>query len=128
MIHFDKKTYKTLKKIYDADDKGVRWGDLRKIFGDDGLHSILCDFDAELYTVNMDEDGNWITLNCKQLRTSDNFRAYITPKGGEFIWKRIIQFRRWVIPTIISTVAFFVSVLSLIFTINCDRIIKVLLL
>ena len=30
MIHFDKKTYKTLKKIYDADDKGVRWGDLRK--------------------------------------------------------------------------------------------------
>lgn len=116
-MHFDKKIYKLLKAIYRSGDDGILWGKLRQKFGDDGLHETLDLLGQEQYIANKDSSGQFLPPEHQHF-TSDDFRAFCTPKGGEFIYNREIAFRRWLIPSVISVIAILVSVASFVLTLT----------
>ena len=78
----------------------------------------------EKYIVTQNEKGEWVDFDDLGGHLSENFRSYCSPRGNELLEKRVFDFWKWVIPTIISTLALIVSVLSAAF----PGIIKVLLL
>lgn len=126
MIAFDKKTFRTLKKIYKSGDNGMIWGNLRKNF-DDGLHELLLLLNKEEYIAIQDEHGKWLPCT-HHSPTKDNFRAFCTPKGREFVEQREVTFRRWIVPTIISICALVISIITLLYAIFGNSVIKVILL
>ena len=78
----------------------------------------------EKYIVTQNEKGEWVDFDELGAHSSKDFRSYCSPRGNEFLEKRVFNFWKWIIPTIISTLALIVSVLSAAF----PGIIKVLLL
>ena len=123
-IYFDKKTVKILWDIRRHRDKGISWGTLRDKHKEAGNPFLLESLTREKYIVTQNEKGEWVDFDDLGGHSSKDFRSYCSPRGNELLEKRVFNFWKWVIPTIISTLALIVSVLSAAF----PGIIKVLLL
>ncbi|MDU6307304.1 MAG: hypothetical protein E6579_11640 [Clostridium sp.] len=111
MIYFDRKTLLILWCIKRSGDNGVTWGYLRKKYGEDDANSFLLEsLSKELYTVTKDQNGEWIS----EWNTAiyDSFRSFCTAKGNEILEKRLFDFWKWIIPTLISVAALVVSCLK----------------
>ena len=133
MIYFDKDTLSVLKHIYKKGDNGATWAELRTKFDDHANIFLLEALSRELYTVTKDktEKSNfdkWIDFNTWEGPDCSNFISFISPRGKELLQKRSFDFWKWMIPTIISLLALALSVLTFIFTVGVDKIVKVLLL
>lgn len=113
MIYFDKKTLSILWCIKRSGDKGTTWGYLRKKYGEDGANPILLEsMSKELYTVTKDQNGKWIDFDNWNKIINADFRSLCTPKGNELLERRLFDFWKWIIPTIISIAALIVSALA----------------
>jgi hypothetical protein len=111
LIYFDGKTLSILWCIKRSRDKGITWGELRKKYGEDNANPFLLEtMSKELYTVTKDQKGEWI--NEWNGTIYDSFRSFCTPKGNEILEKRLFDFWKWIIPTLISIVALVISCLK----------------
>lgn len=123
-IYFDKKTIKILWDIRRHGDKGISWETLRDKHKETGNVFLLESLTKEKYIVTQNEKGEWVDFDELGAYSNKDFRSYCSPRGNEFLEKRVFDFWKWIVPTIISTLALIVSVLSAAF----PGIIKVLLL
>ncbi len=81
------------------------------MYGDDDANPILLEsMSKELYTVTKDQNSKWI--NEWNITIYDSFRSFCTPKGNEMLEKRLFNFWKWIIPTLISVAALIVSCLK----------------
>ena len=123
-IYFDKRTIKILRYIRRCRDRGTSWGNLRRKYKESANVFLLESLSKERYIATKNEKGEWIDFKDWGGNSNQEFRSYCAPRGNEFLEKRLFNFWKWVLPTIISTLALIVSVLSAIF----PGIIKVILL
>lgn len=114
-IYFDKNTIKILWDIHRHGDKGASCGTLRDKHKEAGNIFLLEALTKEQYIVTQNEKGEWIDFNNFSGHSNQNFRSYCAARGNEFLEKRVFNFWKWVIPTVISILALIVSVLSAVF-------------
>lgn len=114
MIYFDKRTLAVLRCIKRSGKNGITWAELQKKFGDDADIYLLMSFTNELYISTCDSDKKWLYGKDLKSPNSDFFRSYSTPKANELIEKRLFDFWKWIIPTLISVIALVISVISFI--------------
>ena len=105
MVYFDKKTLSILKFIKHSGKNGVTW------------QTILNECkDKEVSIVTQNECGEWVDFKTleKQLPIHQNshFKSFATPKGNELIELRCFNFWKWVIPTVISIISLVISTVS----------------
>jgi hypothetical protein len=113
VIYFDRRTLSILWRIKRSGDKGITWGYLRKKYGEDSANPFLLEsMSKEFYTVTKDQNGKWIDFDNWNKAIYDGFRSFCTSKGNELLEKRLFDFWKWIIPTIISVAALIVSVLA----------------
>ena len=115
MIFFDRKTLSILKHIKKSGDIGDTWGALQQKYGHDVANPVLLEqLSRELYTVTQDSCGNWqyFDESWDGIFAYD-FRSFCTPKRNELLETRCFNFWKWMIPTSISIVALFISILGI---------------
>lgn len=114
MIYFDRKTLGILWLINRSGDKGITWGKIQKRFGDSASFQLLEDLTVELYTATQNERGTWTCFDANfGPHRSWEFRSYSLPKGRELLERRLFDFWKWVIPTLISVTALAISSIGL---------------
>lgn len=115
VIYFDRKTLSILRYIHRRGSRGATWGQLYKKFGEDAANPYLLEsLSTELYTATKGHDGKWLSFDAHWDKiVYDDFRSYCTPKGNELLEKRLFDFWKWVIPTLISVVALCFSFIGL---------------
>lgn len=112
-IYFDKKTTAVLKAIYKSKDKGVSLGYLQIRFGEAANTFLLIDLCNCLYAVAQDENSNYLDFSKPNLPTiQPSFRFFTTAKGNELLETKIFNFRKWVVPTLISSLSLAISTIS----------------
>lgn len=109
MEYITLKMYKLMKYTYRH--KEVHLRDLTKKFGDDAVSDVrlLC---SVQFGVIRKTDGK-LTLDTDFLDDSDKFG--IMTQGEHYIWDRSTMTRNFLVPTIISTIALVLSVLTALF-------------
>lgn len=114
-IHFDRKTLSILRYIYNRKNRGATWGQLKKKFGDDVANEyLLLALSKELYTCTKSPSGRWLPMQDGWGGPFlDDFCSYCTPKGNEFLERRLFDFWKWIIPTLISVAALCISCIGL---------------
>lgn len=113
LIYFSRRNLSLLRYIEKQGKRGALWEDIYLRF--DFEHEtalILSLLTQEGYTYSVDEQGNGLSLKCGD-STKGTMRSMCTDKGAELIERRMFDFWKWIIPTLISVVALTVSALSL---------------
>ena len=114
MVVFDKRTLRILKYIHNRSKKGVTWATLQKKFGEDDANTFLLEaLNKEQYLATKDIKEQWIDFDQPQLIMDSRFVSFATPKANEMIERKCYNFWKWMIPTFISVVALFISILAL---------------
>lgn len=114
MVVFDKKTLRVLNYIHNRSKSVVTWATLQKKFGEDDANTFLLEaLNKEQYLVTKDIEGQWIDFDKPQLIMDSRFVSFATPKANEMIERKYYDFWKWMIPTFISVVALFNSILAL---------------
>lgn len=112
MIYFDKRTLEILRYIKKCGDKGAKWIDIQRKFKDDAPVELLMSFTKELYTETLTDTNEWIGVEGFNKPIMDDYHSFSTPKANELIEKKIFDFWKWIIPTLISVAALVVSVIA----------------
>ena len=87
---------------------------MQKKFGEDEANSFLLEtLNKEQYLVTKDTEGQWINFDKSPLIMNTQFVSFATPKANEIIEQKYNDFLKWIIPTFISVVALFISILAL---------------
>ena len=117
MVYFDKKTLSILKFIKHSGKNGVTWQTILNECKDKEVSiQLLENLTREKYIVTQNECGEWVDFKTleKQLPIHQNshFKSFATPKGNELIDLRCFNFWKWVIPTVISIISLVISTVS----------------
>lgn len=107
-IYFDRKTRKVLRYIKWHPQNTLE--ELQKKFDESQLFINLCLTD---YLVCTHPDGTYTSFkNDEVWHTYANDNFWISPKGRKILEDHFDRLWQWAIPTIISTVALIISILS----------------
>jgi len=113
-MHFDRKTLAVLQHIRRKRDNGASWDSLREKFGRESASIFLLEnLSKEGYTITKNDAGIWLSPGDWPTSLNGQFRSYSTAKGNELVEKRLFDFWKWIIPTLISVTALVISALSL---------------
>lgn len=125
MIYFDNETVNILKYI--KHHKGVSEGVLVNKFGSD-VSMLLIQLVQEKYLIAEDENGNRVLHKHQPYHTTGKFTYYPTTKLNQLVEEKVFNFWKWTIPTFISILSLILSIITLLFSIYGNDIIKVLLI
>lgn len=125
MIYFDKENVNILKYI--KRHKGVSEGILANKFGAD-VSMFLILLVQERYLIAEDENKKYVIHDTMPYHSSSNFKYYPTPKLNQLVEEKVFNFWKWTIPTFISILSLILSIITLLFSIYGNDIIKVLLI
>ena len=106
MVYFDKKTLSILKFIKHSGKNGVTWqAILNGCKGKEVSIQLLENLTREKYIVTQNECGEWVDFETleKQLPIHQN---------SHLIELRCFNFWKWVIPTVISIISLVISTVS----------------
>lgn len=123
MIYFDKKTIKLVRYI--KRHAGVTEGKLHKKFGD--ISMLLISLFQEDYVIIKNENDKYVHHAQQPYHTTDKFTYYPTSKLNQLVEEKVYNFKKWIFPLAISVASLIASVLTLLYSIYGDNIIKVLL-